>query len=79
MATLYVRDVPDELYERLRKQADARDSSISSEALRLLTRALRSDRVAIRTFLDEVEARPLRVAPGAPSPAELIREDRDAG
>jgi plasmid stability protein len=78
MATLYVRDVPDDLYDRLRKRADERGTSISAEAVALLRRSLRTDRAAIRKFLDDSEKNPLRVPPGAPSPADLIREDRDA-
>ncbi len=78
MATLYVRNVPDELYERLKKNAEDRNSSISSEALRLLHEALKVDRAAFRRFAADVRASPLLVAPGAPSPAELIRQDRDA-
>lgn len=78
MATLYVRNVPDELYERLKRSAEERDSSISSEALRLLQEAMRVDRAAIRDFVERVRKSPLRVAPDAPSPAELIRQDRDS-
>lgn len=78
MATLYVRNVPDELYERLRKRAEVRKSSISTEAVRLLEAALEVDREGFRRFVEHVRAHPLRVAPGAPSPAELIRQDRDA-
>ena len=36
MATLYVENVPDDLYEALRSQAKARRSSIAAEVLALL-------------------------------------------
>jgi plasmid stability protein len=36
MATLYVRDVPAEVYEELRKRAAEEGRSMSQEALRLL-------------------------------------------
>jgi len=78
MPTLYVRDFPEDLYARLRKRAEEHGTSISAEAIGLLRLSLRTDRSAIRRFLDEVEANPLRVPPGSPSPADLIREDRDA-
>lgn len=78
MATLYVRNVPDELYERLKKNAEDRKSSISAEALRLLQESLQIDRAAIRRFVERVEASPLRARPGAPTPAEIIRQDRDS-
>ncbi len=40
MATLHVRNVPDELYERLRASAGAEGRSIGAEAIALLRRAL---------------------------------------
>ena len=40
MATLHVRNVPDELYERLRRQADAEGRSIGAEAVQLLDQQL---------------------------------------
>jgi plasmid stability protein len=76
--TLYVRDVPEDLYERLRKRATERGTSISAEAVALLRRSLQTDRGALRKFLDDVDRNPLRVPSGSPSPADLIREDRDA-
>src|SRR3954452_14836474 len=40
MATLPLRNVPDELYERLRAQADAEGRSIGAEAVQLLDQQL---------------------------------------
>jgi hypothetical protein len=40
MATLHVRNVPDELYERLRVQAEAEGRSIGAEAVQLLDQQL---------------------------------------
>ena len=40
MATLHVRNVPDELYERLRLQAEAEGRSIGAEAVQLLDQQL---------------------------------------
>jgi plasmid stability protein len=40
MATLHVRNVPDDLYEELREQADAEGRSIGAEAISLLRGAL---------------------------------------
>jgi antitoxin FitA len=80
MATLYVRDVPDDLYERLRREARAARRSISAEAVEILRRALPSPGgVSLDDFLetaDQMRARH-RLAPGAPTAAELVREDRD--
>lgn len=77
MSTLHVRNIPSEVYEALRKRAAERDSSISAETVRLLKRALRTDRLGLRELFDSIEAaRPS--AKRVPSVAELIREDRDA-
>lgn len=77
MPTLHVRNVPDDTYEALRRLAVERKSSIGAETVRLLQRALRTDRVAVRTTLDQIEARRPVARRGSPTPAELIRRDRD--
>ena len=40
MSTLHVRNVPDELHERIQKLAETERCSLSSEVVMLLTRAL---------------------------------------
>jgi plasmid stability protein len=77
MSTLHVRNIPDDVYEALRKRADEHDSSISSEAVRLLRRALRTDRVGVKELLDEVEESRPR-ATRKVSAAQLVRRDRDS-
>jgi len=77
MATLHVRDVPDETYEALRERANERHTSISAEAIRLLERALRTDRARVNELLAEIETTRVKARPNAPAPAELIRQDRD--
>lgn len=78
MATLHVRNVPDRTYEALRERAKERRSSISAEAIRLIERGLRTDRLGVDELLARIEATRVRARPGAPSAAELIRQDRDA-
>lgn len=78
MATLHVRNVPDDTYEALRRLAAERNSSIAVEAVRLLQRALRTDRAGVRALLDEIDARRPAARRGSPSAADLIRRDRDA-
>jgi plasmid stability protein len=76
MSTLHVRNVPDDVYEALRQRAVEHESSISSEAVRLLRRALRTDRVGLQDLLEEVEqARPR--ARRKVSAAAVVRRDRD--
>jgi plasmid stability protein len=78
MAILHVRNVPDELYERIRRQAQAQNRSIGAEVIVLLQRALaETDRtqdevltsIRRRRFFSPLEA-------GAPDSATLLREDR---
>lgn len=77
MATLHVREVPDETYEALRELAEERRTSISAETIRLLQRALRTERAGLEELLTEIEATRVEARPDAPTPAELIRRDRD--
>ena len=78
MATLHVRNVPDRTYDALRERAGKRRTSISAEAIRLIERGLRTDRLGVEKLLARIEATRVKADPGAPSAAELIRQDRDA-
>ena len=79
MATLHVRNVPDDLYERLRLRAAARHRSLSAEIIELLEGVLGPrDRAA---KMNEVLARIRARSEGQPPvpegyAADLIREDR---
>ncbi len=80
MPTLYVRDVPPELYERLRGEAKSARRSIGAEAIERLRRSLspRSG-TSLEQFLrdaDRIRAEHV-LSSDSPSAAELIREDRD--
>ena len=68
MATLHVRNVPDRTYEALRERANEHRTSISAEAIRLIEQGL----------LAKIEATRGKARSGAPSAADLIRQDRDA-
>lgn len=80
MATLHVRNVPDELYEALRARAKQHGRSINAETIALLEPALESrDKLPLREWLertDELRSRQ-RPSPGAPGVVEMIRADRD--
>jgi plasmid stability protein len=81
MATLYVRNVPEDLYEALRRQARQNRSSIAAEVLALLeqhiptARELRSRREFIRR-LQLLRSTPSPSAGPFPSTEEMLREDR---
>ena len=78
MNTLHVRQVPDDVYKALKARAKERDTSISSETIRLLRRALAVDRAGVRELLDEIEAaRPKLTGHRTLSVADIVRRDRD--
>jgi plasmid stability protein len=82
MATLYVENVPDDIYKALRKRAKSNRSSIAAEVIGLLKRQVPTDaelkkRREIYDRLAELRARP-PLGPGPfPAAEEMIREDRE--
>jgi plasmid stability protein len=82
MATLYVENVPDDLYEALREQARKRRKSIAAEVIELLDQHVptqaevkRRERL-FQKALRMSQAEPLSPGP-FPSAEEMIREDRE--
>jgi plasmid stability protein len=82
MATLYVENVPDDLYKALRKRAKANRSSIAAEVIGLLKRNIPTEaelkrRRKLFDDLAKLRAQP-PVGPGPfLSAEEMIREDRE--
>jgi len=82
MATLYVENVPDEIYKALRKRARANRKSMAAEVIELLKQFIptEAELKRRREFYDrlaELRAKPT-LAPGPfPSAEEMIREDRE--
>lgn len=78
MATLYVRDVPEKLYKRLRARARRNGRSLNAEVLELideaLLRELTSDEITDR--LAELAAE-IDLPSDAPRPEDIIRQERD--
>lgn len=78
MAILHVRNVPDELYERIRHRAQAHNRSISAEVITLLDRALLEPERSQDDVLASIRRRrffqPSEV--GAPDSTSLLHEDR---
>jgi plasmid stability protein len=82
MATLYVENIPEELYKALRKRAKQNGKSIAAEVIALLkqhvptAQELKRRRKAIEE-LARIRALP-PLSPGPfPSAEEMIREDRE--
>ncbi len=82
MATLYVENVPDDVYRALRKRAKANRKSIAAEVIALLeqnvpTEAELKRRRKIFDELAELRARPPIGTGPFPSAEKLIGEDRE--
>jgi len=79
MATLHVRNVPDDLYEALRRQADREGRSIRAETIAILRRAVPAA-FDPEAFLAEVDASIERWSwpEDGPTPEEILRRDRDS-
>lgn len=82
MPTLYVENVPEELYEALRSQAKRDGKSIAAEVIELLRQNVPTEEELKRR--EELFQRAVKISrmkplkPGPfPSAEELIREDRE--
>jgi plasmid stability protein len=62
MATITIKSIPDELYERVKRSAAAHRRSINSEVIVCLERTFASRRVDPDALLDRVDALRERVA-----------------
>jgi plasmid stability protein len=82
MATLYVENVPDDLYEALRERARSKRSSIAAEVISLIREHVPTgDELKRRLkFLRQMQKlsslKPSSERP-IPSAEEMIREDRE--
>jgi plasmid stability protein len=82
MATLYVENVPDDLYEALRSQAKARRRSIAAEVLALLEENVPTEkqlkaRQDLVARIIRLRAKEKSEGRSFPSSEEMIREDRE--
>lgn len=82
MATLYVENVPDDLYTALRKRAKQNRTSIAGEVISLLKREVPTTaelkrRQQLFKRVLELQRRPPLTSGPFPSTEEMIREDRE--
>lgn len=78
MATLYVRGIPDAVYEQAQRIAQAQGRSLSAFVLQVLERAVEEEklqRVRAET-LSSIRRRRQPLPTSAPDTAEVIREVR---
>jgi plasmid stability protein len=79
VATLYVRDLPERLYERLRSRARRNGRSVNAEVIHLLEDVMERERDAERITRELAAlAREINLPPDAPKPEDIIRQDRDS-
>ncbi len=78
MSILHVRNIPDELYDRIRQRARAQNRSISAEVIMLLDHALAEAERSQDDVLAGIRRRRTfyPVESGAPDSLSLLREDR---
>ena len=80
MPTLYVRNVPAELYGDLVRWAEESGRSVNSEMIALLEReAERRERHADWWQKVQKLRAEIKLPPGSPRAEDIIREDRDHG
>jgi plasmid stability protein len=82
MATLYVENVPDDIYKALRKRAREKRKSIAAEVIELLEQNVPTEQELKRRqeFFDKLAELRSQPSPGPgpfPSTEEMIREDRE--
>lgn len=78
MNTLHVRSVPDDLYERLRHLARARNRSLSAQVIMMLTQAIEDEerRRSQSKALTSIRRRRFKAPQTTPSSLQLLRADR---
>lgn len=82
MATLHVRNVPDNLYESLRRRAAAENRSLSAEVVELLQQVIGEPEGGRAELFERISRRRSRIEQSQgrfPSGVDLLREDRMRG
>ena len=78
MRTLYVRNVPNRIYEALARRARRNGRSVNAEAIEILR--AETERGDARVIVQRLAAIAAEIdwPDDAPTPEELIRKDRDS-
>lgn len=82
MPTLYVENVPDDIYKALRKRARANNTSMAAQVIAILKQSVptEAELKRRREFYDrmaELRNKPPLTPGPFPSAEEMIREDRE--
>lgn len=75
--TLHLRNVPSKVYEALRARAAGSGRSLNAEVVAILREEV-DRRQNQEDLLAELERLSVVLPEGAPTPEQLVREDRDA-
>jgi plasmid stability protein len=80
VSTLYIRNVPEDVYEGLRQRARERGNSMNAETIEILRDALRRRRRTWDELMADLDdlAKEIDFGPGWPAPEDVIRADRDS-
>ena len=76
MAQVLIRDLPDELVDRLEERARSRGQSLEAHLREVLEESVRGDREEFLRFAREMRE---RSGPQPTDSTQLIRDSRDAG
>jgi plasmid stability protein len=79
MSILHVRNVPQDLYARLKQRANAQRRSLSAEVITLLEWAVEQAETSPQLALSSIRRRRSfnPALAGAPDSTELLRQDRE--
>jgi antitoxin FitA len=78
MPTMTIKNVPDDLYEKLKESAQEHGRSMNNEVLFCLKRALRGGRIDPETFLARMEALDKQISL-PPLTDEILRANKEEG
>jgi plasmid stability protein len=80
VATLHIRNVPEEIYEGLRERARERGTSMNAETIAILRDVVRFRGQSWDEMMASLErfTREIDFGPEWPAPEDLIRADRDS-
>jgi plasmid stability protein len=78
MKKLLIRNVPDDLYEKLHTLAHVKNRSLREQIIVMLVQAVEGEnrREAQAKLLTSIQGRRFKAPENAPSSLELLREDR---
>lgn len=79
MATLYVREIPEDVYQAAKNIAAERDISLNAYITALLEEAIEREaqRARAKQALENIKRNRIKLPKGAPDPVQIIRQIRD--